>query len=698
MPKKYDKLSYRASGVTLKSPASLNRERRSLELVIASETPVRMYDWETGKMVPEVLLAKGCVMPRQVPMLDTHSRYSTADVLGSVAAKRIEEGGLVVGTARFSAVPAAEETFTKYEEGHLTDFSAGYLVNDVTRVKQGEKVEIDGRTWKGPVNVVSSWTVKEVSCCPIGADARSKARSDQPPNQHHQKEFDMDPKLRALLESMGLRKDATEDEAWAFYDNNQTRSRATGTDLAAKIEALTATVTTLAAGQRAAGETDDEIERLRREAVAKPEIVRRKEKERIQAIDLMVEKLSASTGVDFEDLRMEMIEGGTSENDAYKRCLDRIATAKPQDLTTGIRVSITKEEKDKSREAAVDGLMIRSGIQLDKVQDRETEYQTMSLLELAKNRSLVFGQSIRGLDAMQIFERALSASDFSNILADVANKALLEGFESAEETYNEWVDTSGRVNDFKTHVFARASEAPSLVQINPDGGEYQYGKMSDTKESVAVVDYGIIVPFTRAAMINDDLGALSDIREKLGAASRRKYGDLAYAVVTGNPTMGDGDTLFHANHKNQTASGGAAPDITGLNVGAAAMATQNDVQGLQNLNIRPQFLLAPWALKGTVDSLLHSTNPVAVGANTVNPWAYLKAIYEARLDASGAKKWYLAARKGMTVKLFTLGGNMVPVIESKAGWATDGMEFKARITAAAKAMDFRGLYYNKGEA
>jgi len=282
--------------------------------------------------------------------------------------------------------------------------------------------------------------------------------------------------------------------------------------IAQAVQGLTETVKSVVDSHRNFDANEDELEKLRREAVAKPEIVRRKEKERIQTIDLMVEKLSASTGVDFEDIRAEMIEQGTTENDAYKRCLDRIATAKPTDMTTGIRVSITKDERDKSRDAAIDGILLRAGVATDKVRDAETEYQTMSMLELAKNRCLVHGQSIRGMDQMQIFQRALSTSDFSNILADVANKALLEGFENAEETYQVWADTSGRVNDFKTHVFARASEAPSLVEVNPDGGEYTYGKVTDAKESVAVVDYGIIVPFTRSAMVNDDLGALADSR------------------------------------------------------------------------------------------------------------------------------------------------------------------------------------------
>ena len=669
-------LNYRSTNVAVRAPSSLNEGERSLEIVIATETPVRMFDWESGDIIPEVLLAKGCVMPRQVPLLDTHSRHTTSDVFGSVSGKKLEDGGFVLGTARFSATPRAEETFTKYKEGHLTDFSAGYRINDVTRVKKGEKVEIDGRTWKGPVNVATSWTLKEVSCCPIGADAKAKVRCDQPFDQHQTKNEDiiMDPNKERFEKLEG-----------------------TVSQIAEAVKGLTDSVKSYADAHRNFEANEDELEKMRREAITKPEIVKRKEKERIQAIDMMVEKLTSSTGVDFEDLRSEMIENGVSEQDAYKRCLDRIATATPQDRASGLRVSITKEEKEKTRDAAVDGILLRSGVATSLVKDAETEYQTMSMLELAKNRCMVFGQSIRGLDQMGIFQRALSTSDFSNILSDVANKALLEGFDNAEETYDLWADTSGRVNDFKPHVFARASEAPNLVEVNPDGGEYKYGKMSDAKETVAVVDYGIIVPFTRAAMVNDDLGALSDIREKLGAAARRKYGDLVYGVITGNPTMGDGDTLFHSNHDNQVASGGGAPSVAALNTAAAKMATQKDIQGLQNLNIRPQYILTPWALKGTVDSLLVNTNPAKIEASNVNPWSYLTPVYDARLDADGVNKWYLAARKGMTVKLFTLNGNMTPVLEQQAGWSVDGMEFKARITAAAKAMDYRGLFYNVGE-
>jgi len=279
---------------------------------------------------------------------------------------------------------------------------------------------------------------------------------------------------------------------------------------------------------------------------------------------------------------------------------------------------------EKNREQIVEGLSFRMGLASAA---QGNQYTNMSLKEIAVDRLKAAGEEVKDLGTDELFGRAMNTSDFTNILADVANKALLEGFETAEESYDDWADTTGRCNDFRDHVFARASEAPSLIEINSDGGEYTYGTVSDAKETVAVVDYGIIVPFTRKAMVNDDLDALSDIREKLGAAAKRKYGDLVYAVLTANAAMGDGVALFHANHGNFIDNGsGAIPSVATLNVGAASMAVQTDLQGIQKLNIRPQFILAPWALKGTVDNLLTTTSPIAPGstlAPVTNPGTIL---------------------------------------------------------------------------
>ena len=669
--------NYRTASVRAEGPVSFNRENRTVEFVLATETPVKMYDWERGEYVNEILLAKGAVMPKQVPLLDTHDRYSVKKILGSLRKKRVEVGD-VISTAHFSSVQDAEEAFIKVEEGHLTDISVGYRNNKIERIKKGETRDIGGKSYKGPVNVVTSWTIKEGSLCPIGADPKAKARADE--NENSKSSITIgDDDMADITEERVEKLEKGVDDLRKEFGNVSTA-----------IASLTENINKRFAKEDELDQDEEKLEKMRLESLRSGEKTILKERTRLTEIHKMCDQFDID-----DDTRSKLVTDGTETDAARKHIMELIAT-RGTDPATGISIRVGKEDREKTRDACVDGVMLRAGIATEKIEDKQTEFQQMSLLEMAKQRLLMFGESIRGMDQMQIFQRALSTSDFDNILADASNKALLDGFDAAMETYEDWVDTSGRVNDFKTLQISRASEAPSFQAINADGGEYQYGAMSDTKESVAVVDYGIIVAFTRKAMVNDDLGALSDIREKLGTAAKRKYGDLVYAVLTGNPTMGDGNSLWDASNHGNYVTAGAAPSVTTLNAGAAAMATQTDLQGLQNLNIIPQFILSPWALKGTVDALLHSTNPVVVGSNTVNPWAYLKPVYDARLDSANSSGWYLMARKGMTVKLFTLNGNMAPVLESKAGWATDGMEFKSRVTAAAKATDWRGMFYNDG--
>lgn len=74
-------------------PATIDEEARSVEFVAATETTdVAMYDWETGERVTEVLLMSGCRLPAsgQIPLLDTHDRFSLTAVIGSARELRVD--------------------------------------------------------------------------------------------------------------------------------------------------------------------------------------------------------------------------------------------------------------------------------------------------------------------------------------------------------------------------------------------------------------------------------------------------------------------------------------------------------------------------------------------------------------------------------------------------------------------------------
>ena len=193
-------------------------------------------------------------------------------------------------------------------------------------------------------------------------------------------------------------------------------------------------------------------------------------------------------------------------------------------------------------------------------------------------------------------------------------------------------------------------------------------------------------------------------------AASRKVADVVYAVLTANAAMGDGLALFVAGHSNYVASGsGAAPGQATIAAGVLAMGTQKDIQGLARLNIRPEFFIAPKALEGGAEVFFNSfqfsdsdtiatDSSLAATRYNVYSGTYFTRVYESRLDDALATGWYLAAgmQTEMTVKVFFLDGVEAPYLEEKQGWNVDGVEYKVRIDAVAKALDWRGLYFNYG--
>jgi hypothetical protein len=669
------KLTYRSMSLRMDSegrPSTLDEDNRSVEVIGATEEPVEVFDYERFEVVPEILLMSGCEMPsnRQVPLLDTHRRFEgTSSVLGSYREMRTEDDQLV-GRTFFSSVADAEGPYTKMREGHLTDFSAGYRPIKSVWVPDGQKATIEGRSFEGPVRVTTRWRIKELSICPIGADELAKARAEStqtPPNRRSQSQENevMNEALRKWLEKRGLATDATEAEAWAFYVRMLD-------DLNSEDE------------QPPEVGNDQDVRAAIDQAI-------RVERERVTTIRAMC------TTHGCEDLADGMISEGVALNNAREQVMNHIVEHQPEINSRG-PAAIVAEERDKFRSAAQDALIIRAGIgAIETPAPGATDLVGFSLRELARECLRMANLEIGG-NPMEMVGRAMQSSDFPLLLSNTANKALFEGWNTAEETWSVWVGT-GSVSDFKQHTLPRASEMEDLDEI-PDHGEYKYGKRTEASEAYQIATFGKLFAITRQTIINDDLGALTDVPQGHGEAAQRKLGDIVYAVVTANAAMGDGVALFHNNHKNLAGSG-AVPGVETLAAGILAMGTQKDIKGKRRLNIRPEYYLAPKALEGSSEVFFRSEkfDDTSKDTTRVNPYSgtYFTRVYEPRLDDDDAARWYLAARKGKTVKIFFLNGIQTPYLETKQGWSVDGVEYKVRIDAGAKAVDWRGLYSNPGD-
>lgn len=624
-------LTTRKIAVAASAPATLDENARTVDAVMTTEAPAKVVDWDRWEIVDEVLILDGANYAKQMPLLDTHDRSGVGQVLGSVRDIR-RDGDTLVGTVHFSSVPEADSALTKVREGHLTDFSIGYTVQESVWVPEGQSYALNGKSYDGPVKLSTKFEIKELSICPIGADKLAKARAAanlQPLEAVMPKDIEgrspeatPTPAPVAPIDLDAIRKDAADEAARMVAENNKRSA----------------------------------------------------------------ELLAMGRKFDCLELAEKAIADGTTVSDFNCIVLEHVSQQRASDPVVGFRAEMGVLDADKFRAAAMEAVLIRGGRA-----SGQSDLAGLSLRELARECLTRSGRRAPG-NLSEMIARAMTSSDLPNILAAAANRSLMDGYESAPETWSDWCDV-GSAPDLKQNSIVRASELDDLDEI-PEAAEYKYGDRDDAKEVFQVAKFGKLFALTEEAIINDDLSAMTDIPAAHGEAAARKVGDVAYAVLTANAAMGDGKALFHADHANLSGAS-AAPGVSTLATAIAAMKKQKDIAGKRRLNIRPQFFLAPVDLEGAAEQLfLSNYEGTQAKPGLVNPYSgnYFIRVYEPRLSDASTSAWYLAGAKGKTVKIFFLNGQQAPQLYTRDGWRVDGTEWKVKMRCAAKAVDWRSLY------
>jgi ATP-dependent protease ClpP protease subunit len=361
-------------------------------------------------------------------------------------------------------------------------------------------------------------------------------------------------------------------------------------------------------------------------------------------------------------------------------------------LAAGHIVTV-EDETDKFRRGVSAALQIRAGLAKN---DGANEFRGYTLYELARASLERGGVKTSHMDKMGVVAMAFThtTSDFTNLLADVANKSMLKGYEEADETFQRWTN-KGVLSDFKTTKRVGMDTFPALDRV-AEGAEYKYATIGDRGESIVLATYGKLFSISRQAIINDDLDSFSKIPRLMGRAAIRTVGNLAYAVLTANGAMSDGKALFHADHKNLLTA--AVPSTASVDAMMAAMRKQKDGKN-NTLNIRLAYLLTPVSLEGTALTVANSEFEVGTNKDNTTP-NYVRGRFEvisdARLDEVSTSVWYGAANPDAfdTVEVAYLDGVETPTLEQQTGWGIDGVEMKVRMDAGVKALEYRTLAKN----
>lgn len=355
---------------------------------------------------------------------------------------------------------------------------------------------------------------------------------------------------------------------------------------------------------------------------------------------------------------------------------------------------VIEDVRDKTRAGITQAVMARAGLVKA---EANNQYRGYTLYEMARASLEQSGFKTNGLGKMELVAAAFthSTSDFTNLLANIANKSMMKGYEEAEETFQLWT-SKGNLPDFKSTKRVDLNAFPSLDKV-AEGAEYKYATVGDRGETVQLATYGKLFSITRQAIINDDLDSFTKIPQRMGRSAIRTVGDLVYAVLTGAHNMSDGKTLFHADHANiATAAALSTAAVDALRV---KMALQKD--GNATLNIRLANLIVPVALEGLAKTVRDSEFEISATRDATTPNSVrgtFEVISDARLDTASSTAYYGAANASVTdtVEVQYLDGNEAPTLEQQNGWSVDGVDLKVRMDAGVKAISWKALVKNAG--
>lgn len=659
-------------------PASFNEADNTVDVVWTTGSRRRAYDYWSGTYYDEELTVTAAAVDMTrfdagaVQLIRDHAVYQGIDAILGIALS----GEIVSGEGRaklqLSTNPANAGVIGDIRAGIIRNLSFGYSVQKYTVTEA--KARKDGGTV--PLYRADKWTPHEISFVVVNADPNAGTRALGDDGKPVKPKGVATPCelvfTRAAAPTTSLESIMTEEEIRA------------------------------AAAAEAARVRQAEIDTATRAAVAAAVVAE-------QTRSASIRTLCATHGLAAES--DAFIRDNLSVADANVKVLEILATraaARNPSLPAQARTGLANEHETRLAGMA-EMVLVRSGapeINRDRtplLTDNGRQFAGMNLVEMGREILLGLGHNTRGMSKPQVVELMLqvrsgvgmqTVSDFPSLMANVANKRLRQAYGENPGSYRQWARKAPNLPDFKPASVVQLSAMPDLLQTN-EHGEFKYGSVSDGATNYTLLTYGRILPFTRQAIINDDLRGFDRVMSGYGDSAARLENRLVYAQITGNPTLPDGVALFHATHGNLGASG--AIDVTTLSAGRAAMRLQ---KGLQNeeLNIAPAFLIGPAAIEQVMYQYT-SANYVPATAATINEFRQggrtaVTPIVEPILDAVSASQWYLAASNSQvdTVEYAYLEGAEGVQTSMEAGFDVDGISIKAQLDFVAKVIDYRGLY------
>lgn len=648
-----------------------------------------------GWRFPVVVDIAGIVASRQnMPILKGHDDAQIVGHSTSIefSQQRVRVAGVVSGVG-----PAAEEVKALAANGYPWQVSIGADATQVEFVDRGEQVKVNGKVFAGPVYVARRSALTETSFVSRGADSATSASVAAKASNHKEREMD---EFNKWLEAHGF--DADHMEEKQLKAMKETFDRLEGAKAKDDGDGKKTATATL--------DIEAEKKQLRAELTA--------ESKRVAAIRKLCAGAVESVEADkLAEIEAKAIDEDWSE-DKTELAIVRASRAKTPAIHVAESISAIKTNP-KIVEAAlcVQGNLLNVEKQYDDktLQAAHDAYKGRinlhTLLLQAAHLNGYHGISVkadlRGVmeAAFRPMNAAFSTLSLPGILGNVANKFLLAGFNNSESVWRE-ISSIRNVSDFKTVTSYRMIDDMIYEEVGK-GGELKHGEVGEESYTNRAKTYGKMFAITRNDLINDDLGALTDVPMRLGSGAADKLNLVFWTEFLANTDFFKDDHAVSGvagSPTNDNYDDGADSVLSIDSLTAAELLFRNLVKpnGLP-LGVQPRFLLVPNALATTATLLMSSLEVRDTTASTKfateNPHAgkfQVKVsafLSNTSLTGYSTTKWYLLAdpRQIPVIETCFLNGQQSPTVESaEADFNVLGIQMRGYHDFGVSKQDYRG--------
>jgi hypothetical protein len=307
------------------------------------------------------------------------------------------------------------------------------------------------------------------------------------------------------------------------------------------------------------------------------------------------------------------------------------------------------------------------------------------LVEAARRNGYTGPARINDGNIREVLASGFATHSISNVLAATYGKFLLQGYSAVEQTWD-MIASIRSVSDYKTVTGVRLNGGFEFEDLGPSG-ELKSADASDETRTIKAKLTGRMSSITMVDIVNDDLGALTQVPSRLGRGAAIKLNkDFWTEFQSSNSTF----------YRAETAAAGNALQISSLRTATSSYRKLTDPDS-NPLGITPQMLLVPPELEITAAELMSGSLLITGENSTRTNVNVLAGRYRVVSSAylTSATTWWLVANPAELpcMEVAFLNGQRLPTVQqADADFNQLGIQVRGHFSYGVAKAEARAAY------